>query len=608
MSVSELPIGSELLGYRVEAVLGRGGMSVVYLALDLRLRRRVALKLLASSLAEDEAFRERFLVESELAASLDHPNVVPIYAAGEANGRLFIAMRYVEGRDLKALLRGGPLSAERTVGLCAQVAEALDFAHERGLVHRDVKPSNVLLDAREHLYLADFGLTKRLTEPRGVEPGLFGTIEYIAPEQIRGEELDGRADVYSLGCMLCECLTGEPPFRRSTDAAVLFAHLEEQPAAPPGLEGVIAKALAKEPEDRYGTCAELVEEAREALGVGEPRRDRRPLALVTAAVALIAVSLLAWFLTRSGGIPGPVGKGLLARVDPSKAIVAGTVRMGADPTAVAVGGGWVWVTTLADSTLWRVDPRALSLTKIAANGTPAGGVAVSGGQVFVGNASVSGGNVGGNVTRFDAASGVQVDVLSNSGVSAMAGARNGVWAAVPPYVYHVGNAPAGTVTTPVLAQALLPDPQPPDAAHFAPTDSGVAVGAAAVWVLGDALSRYLWRIDPERGRIVAMISLPFAPAGIATGAGAVWVTGQLNDRIARIDPASNRIVVSIAVGREPSAVTVGAGGVWVANTIDRTVMRIDPRTNRIVERIAVGMSPKVIAVGDGSVWVAGDAS
>ena len=360
MSVSELPVGSELLGYRIEGLLGRGGMSVVYLAEDLRLRRRVALKLLAPSLAEDEAFRERFLVESELAASLDHPCVVPIYAAGEADGRLFIAMRYVEGSDLKNLLRDGLLTPERTVGLCAQVAEALDFAHGRGLVHRDVKPSNVLLDGRDHVYLADFGLTKRLTEPRAVELGLFGTIEYIAPEQIRGEELDGRADVYSLGCLLCECLTGEPPFRRSTDAAVLFAHLEEQPAAPPGLEGVIAKALAKEPEDRYGTCGELVEEAREALGIGEPRRDRRPLALATAAVALLAAGMLAFILTRSGGAPGPVGNGLLARVDPSKATVAGTVRVGADPTDVAVGGGSVWVTTLADSTLWRVDPAALS--------------------------------------------------------------------------------------------------------------------------------------------------------------------------------------------------------------------------------------------------------
>ena len=302
MPVSDLSVDSELLGYRVEAVLGRGGMSVVYLAEDLRLKRKVALKLLAPALAEDEAFRERFLVESELAASLDHPNIVPIHAAGEANERLFIAMRYVEGNDLKELLRDGPLSAERTIEVCAQVAGALDFAHERGLVHRDVKPSNVLLDARGHVYLADFGLTKRLAEPRAVERGLFGTIDYIAPEQIRGEEVDGRADVYSLGCLLCECLTGEPPFCRATDAAALFAHLEEEPPAPPGLEQVIPKALAKEPHDRYGKCAELVGDAREALGLGEPRPKwwRRP-ATLTLAGALIALALLVFLMVRVRG-------------------------------------------------------------------------------------------------------------------------------------------------------------------------------------------------------------------------------------------------------------------------------------------------------------------
>jgi len=198
----------------VEGVLGRGGMSVVYLAEDLRLRRKVALKLLDPRLAEDEAFRERFLAESELAASLDHPCVVPIYAAGDAHGRLFIAMRYVEGSDLKELLQAGPLSAARVVAICVQVADALDFAHARGLVHRDVKPSNVLLDASEHAYLADFGLTERLGEPQAVEPGVLGTIDYVAPEQIRGDQVDGRADVYSLGCLLCECLAGEPPFVR----------------------------------------------------------------------------------------------------------------------------------------------------------------------------------------------------------------------------------------------------------------------------------------------------------------------------------------------------------------------------------------------------------
>src|SRR5512132_3497645 len=237
----------EVLGYRIERVLGRGGMSVVYLAEDLSLKRQVALKLLAPLLADDDAFRERFLEESQLAASLDHPNVVPVYAAGEAGDELYIAMRYVEGHDLKVLLRAGALDPERVIRICSQVAEALDFAHERGLVHRDVKPSNVLLDAKEHVYLADFGLTKRLGEGRAVEPALFGTIDYVAPEQIRGEEIDRRVDVYALGCLLYECLVGSSPFHRGSDAATLFSYLEDTPPPLPGLDNVLSRALAKEP-------------------------------------------------------------------------------------------------------------------------------------------------------------------------------------------------------------------------------------------------------------------------------------------------------------------------------------------------------------------------
>src|SRR5262249_54956094 len=162
--------------------------------------------------------------------------------------------------------------------------------------------------------LADFGLTKRLAEPRAVEPGLFGTIDYVAPEQIRGEEVDGRADVYSLGCVLCECLTGEPPFHRATDAAALFAHLEEEPPAPPGLEKVIAKAPAKEPHHRYGSCAELVGDAREALGLGEPRPRwwRRPAPLALAALIALALFILLMIRVGSGATPG----GSLVRIDP----------------------------------------------------------------------------------------------------------------------------------------------------------------------------------------------------------------------------------------------------------------------------------------------------
>ena len=299
MQVSEdLRVGTELAGYRIESLLGLGGMSVVYVAEDFRLKRKVALKLLASSLAEDESFRDRFLRESELAASIDHPNIVPIYEAGTTDGLLFIAMRYVEGRDLKERLQSGRLDSTDATGIVAQVASALDAAHARGLVHRDVKPSNVLLDigarpdGSDHVYLADFGITKRVSEEPGIgdDGHLLGTIDYLAPEQITGEELDGRTDVYSLGCLLYECLVGQPPFRRDSEIAVVFAHLEaetpplseQRPELPAALDAVMARALAKEPEDRYSTCREL---ARATLQVAVDEASRRLVDVASRAAA-----------------------------------------------------------------------------------------------------------------------------------------------------------------------------------------------------------------------------------------------------------------------------------------------------------------------------------
>ncbi len=291
-------VGTELAGYRIESLLGWGGMSVVYLAEDLRLKRRVALKLLAAALAEDRSFRDRFLRESELAASIDHPNIVPIFEAGTTDDILFIAMRYVEGPDLRERLQRGRLDPADAIGILAQVASALDAAHARGLVHRDVKPSNVLLDTgarpdgSDHVYLADFGLTKRVSEKPGSgdNGNLLGTIDYVAPEQIAGDEIDGRADVYSLGCVLYECLVGQPPFRSDSDLAVVFAHLETEspapsagrPELPAALDAVIARALAKDPEQRYPSCREF---ARAALAVAVDEASRRLVDVASRAAA-----------------------------------------------------------------------------------------------------------------------------------------------------------------------------------------------------------------------------------------------------------------------------------------------------------------------------------
>jgi len=270
--------------YRIEARLGSGGMGVVYRATDTRLGRPVALKMLAPERAADPAFRERFLREGRLAAALDHPHVVTVYEADETDGVLYLAMRYVPGPDLGTLLaREGPLAPGRAVELVAQVADALDAAHAAGLVHRDVKPANILVvpghdrGSVGDAYLTDFGLTKPADSASGAGltlAGQFvGTPGYVAPEQIEGKvPVDHRADVYALGCVLYNALTGSIPYPRDSTMAVLWAHVWEPPPhvseARPGLapfDAVLERALAKDPAARFQTAGSLAAAARRAL-------------------------------------------------------------------------------------------------------------------------------------------------------------------------------------------------------------------------------------------------------------------------------------------------------------------------------------------------------
>jgi serine/threonine protein kinase len=276
-------VGDEFAGYRVRAVLGRGGMSVVYQAENLRLSSVIALKVLAPELASDDVFRARFLEESRIAASLNHPNVIPIYDMGSQDNLLYIAMRYVSGTDLRQIVKKrGRLQPEMALFLLGQVARALDTAHRLGLVHRDVKPGNMLIERGDegdpdHVYLADFGITKHAMSRTGLtSTGQFlGTIDYVAPEQIRGTSVLGLADQYSLGCVLYECLTGRVPFEKDLDAAIIWAHVEEtpvmptvlRPELPPQIDEVFGRVLAKRPDERYGSCREFVQAAQLALGI-----------------------------------------------------------------------------------------------------------------------------------------------------------------------------------------------------------------------------------------------------------------------------------------------------------------------------------------------------
>ena len=315
--MAELDSGASLAGYRIEGIAGRGGMGVVYRARDPGLDRVVALKVIAPELAENQAFRRRFTSESKTAASLDHPNVVPIYGAGEQDGALFIVMRFVEGGDLRGEIEAeGALPVDRVVGIVVQIAAALDAAHEAGLVHRDVKPANMLITPSGHAYLTDFGLSKRLlTDNDETQTGqLLGTLNYVAPEQIRGGQLDHRTDIYALGCVLFHALTGRVPYPAEGHEAKLWAHVSEPPPLVSSLrpdesdlDEVVARAMAKEPSERFSSAGELSAALRELpgqsaqpparAGVGgrAPRPDpgsRRRALLVNALTSVFSLAVL----------------------------------------------------------------------------------------------------------------------------------------------------------------------------------------------------------------------------------------------------------------------------------------------------------------------------
>ncbi len=282
-----LATGTEIGGYRVESVLGRGGMGVVYEAMQLSLSRTVALKLLAGDLAEDGGFRDRFRREARLQAAIEHDHIVSVYEAGEFDGGLFIAMRLVRGTDLKRLVRSGELTPERAIPILLSVADALDTAHESGLIHRDVKPQNILVGRRDHAYLADFGLTKGASDTGYTRTGqLMGTLDYVSPEQIGGGDAGRASDIYALAAVAFECLCGRAPFARPTEAAVLYAHMAEPPPAasaerpelPGAVDAVLARGLAKAPAERQATAVELVGELRDALaGAAVPAPAPVPL-------------------------------------------------------------------------------------------------------------------------------------------------------------------------------------------------------------------------------------------------------------------------------------------------------------------------------------------
>ena len=610
-------IGSTLAGYRIERLLGRGGMSVVYLAEDTRLERPVALKLIAPELAEDEQFRDRFLWESRLAASLDHPNVIPIYEAGEADGQLFIAMRYVDGTDLRKLLdEENKLSPRRSLALLEQVASALDEAHKSGLIHRDVKPGNILIGSHEHVYLSDFGITKRAEAGESLtESGqLLGTIDYVAPEQVQGAEIDGRADQYALASVLYEALTGRVPYssKSASKLAVLFSHMNDppprlsdaRPELPAAADATLAQAMAKDPGDRFSTCREATTTLQHDLGLtgamavaATPvKRRRRRILVVGAIVALLAAAgvaaALALTIGGGDGAPAELAAGTLVRIDPATNEVADSIELDHAPNSIASGSLDIWVTHFADGSMSQFDTTGNFVRKISLGAAPFD-VADHGGR----SASSTGARVvtaGGLIKEIDARSG---GIFEDPGTfaSAVAGNASGIWIATLD-----GVARLSTSATP---GPLDPVAVPTDVTEFPPF-TGISLGTSTAWLIGDTFAPKLWRVDLDEHVVAATIDLPSVAHSVATAEDAVWVTSLLDDVVWRVDTTTDEIVTTIPVGRGAAGIAVDESGVWVANSLDGTVTRIDPRTNAVVETIEVGGRPVDITIGPMGIWVA----
>ena len=379
----EPQIGAEIGGYRLESVIARGGMGVVYLAQDERMGRTVALKILPGELADNERFRARFLHESRVAGAVNHPNVIPVYDAGESDGLLYISMRYVEGTDLRGLLRtDGPLDLPRAVSIISQTASALAATHQRGLIHRDVKPANMLLVARtsqdgaDHVYLSDFGLAKNLGSLSGLtKSGQFmGTVGYVAPEQIRGKDVDKRTDVYALGCVLFECLTGSQPFKRKDDFATIMAHVNEapplvsdlRPGVPVAVDDVVATALAKDADDRFASCDELGAALRRAAGA-QTGPTSTPAAAPGAPTAPSAKGSV-WF---DAEVEGSASRAE-PDVEPTAAVpLAADAGAATGPGTMLEGGETVWEDEIAPPSGARAAPPPPPPSELAAPAAPA---------------------------------------------------------------------------------------------------------------------------------------------------------------------------------------------------------------------------------------------
>ena len=638
--MGDMPPGGVFAGHRIEAVAGRGGMGVVYRARQLSLDRVVALKVIAPTLIADDVIRRRFLRESRVAASIDHPHVIPIYYTGEEDGVAYIAMRHVAGDDLRTLVRRtGPLDPERAARIAVQVAAALDAAHASGLVHRDVKPANVLLGQGDHAYLTDFGLTKHvLSEAGATKPGHWvGTLDFIAPEQIRGERVDARADVYALGCVLFYMLAGRPPFTLESDEARMWAHLTERPPTvsevkpgiPNGFDDVIARALAKDPAQRFQSAGDLGRAAVAAASGGRvagrdtvvatgaaapieidtrtagtaiapppspppappERRPSRLFAVAAVAVTLVAAVAVGALAMRGEGDDGTANAPEKPAPTPATGLEVTETLIGGRPNNVIGAEGRIWAGRFLSRRLLTLDPTTgerrsgprpdigVGLTGLVADGRTIWALAARDRQL------------------------VQLD--------ARTGARQGDPVPLP----SAGNALA-VADDAVYVAVSQPHLDPGDQILEIDKETGLTRRTLDVRDGVRRLQLYrgrLWLLASSDAELVGIdlretsrrlhVDLETDSSGdLTVGAGYLWATLVDADQVARVDPRTGT-VATFATGPDPSGIVVRKGTAWIVNRASSTLTRLDIRSGRVRGEIDVPINPYEIAAYDDALWI-----
>lgn len=609
--------GDVFAGLMLEEEIGRGGMGVVFRARDVALDRPCAVKVVAGEYSADPVFAARFRRESRIASSVEHPNVVPVYGAGEEDGRLYLVMKAIAGTDLARVIESGPLEPERALTLLRQVAAGLDAAHAVGLVHRDVKPANVLVertDAGEHAYLTDFGISKLAagegdgeTAATGLTRGgeVIGTADFVAPEQVEDGTADARSDVYPLACVAYTALAGSAPFTRDTELSTLIAHTKAPrpdasdlaPALPPAVDAVLRDGMAIDPVDRPGTAAELVESLGRALhGDAAPaakvaeRNGGRPyvwVGVLIVVAALVAALLLLGDGDDSGGQattpePGATGK------TPSPPTVT-TGATGAGPVGLAVGDLRLWVASRDGN---RVDRLRLGNLKPFAEPTPLQApraVAVGFGSIWVVDGQA--------LYRLDPGEGAapqRIDV--GSGPDDVATDGSYVWVSDEDSDQVTRIDPTGDLTN---ATVGVPD-----------EPRSIATGGGAVWVVSSGDPK-LTKIDPAAAQVEGVpASIGVRPTSVAFGDDRVWVADNAASKLYGIEPGADgdgpgQVAVMVRTSASPRGVAAGLGAVWVAAGAEDAVDRFDPETgDRVGSPIDVGANPADIAVGAGAVYTA----